>query len=108
MRIKQSLWLAVAAAAVLILITAQPPLARAQGRGRGTPAVTGPWMNTALSPDQRADLLLGQMTLEEKLQLLHGMGGFGRGGGGATPPPTVAELERRLTASRNNGGAGFI
>lgn len=31
-----------------------------------------PWMNTALSQDQRADLLLAQMTLDEKIAMLHG------------------------------------
>src|SRR5271154_4327528 len=33
-----------------------------------------PWMNKALSPDQRADLVLAQMTLDEKIQLVHGQG----------------------------------
>jgi beta-glucosidase len=33
-----------------------------------------PWMNTSLSPAQRADLVLQQMTLEEKILLLHGNG----------------------------------
>jgi len=31
-----------------------------------------PWMNRALSPDKRADLLLSQMTLDEKIALMHG------------------------------------
>lgn len=31
-----------------------------------------PWMNPKLSPDERADLLLKQMTLDEKIQLVHG------------------------------------
>jgi beta-glucosidase len=34
-----------------------------------------PWMNTSLSPDQRADLLIAQMTLDEKIALLHGAPG---------------------------------
>ena len=38
------------------------------------PAPTGPWMNTALSPDERADLVIKQMTLDEKIALLHGVG----------------------------------
>lgn len=33
-------------------------------------AADPPWMNTALSPDERADLLLAQMTLEEKVDLM--------------------------------------
>jgi beta-glucosidase len=37
-------------------------------------ASTGPWMNTSLSPDQRADLVLKEMNLDEKVALLHGVG----------------------------------
>ncbi len=33
-----------------------------------------PWMNKALPPDQRADLVLAQMTLDEKIQIVHGQG----------------------------------
>jgi len=28
---------------------------------------TGPWMNTSLSPDERADLLVKELTLDEKI-----------------------------------------
>ncbi len=38
------------------------------------PAPTGPWMNTSLSPDERADLVLKELTLDEKIALLHGVG----------------------------------
>src|SRR5260370_28678033 len=31
-----------------------------------------PWMNTTLSPDERADLVLKEMTLDEKIDLVHG------------------------------------
>lgn len=34
-----------------------------------------PWMNRSLSADQRADLLLVQMTLDEKVALMHGVAG---------------------------------
>ena len=33
-----------------------------------------PWSDTALSPDQRADLVIREMTLDEKISLLHGTG----------------------------------
>jgi len=33
-----------------------------------------PWMNSTLSPDERADLVLKEMTLDEKVALLHGVG----------------------------------
>ncbi len=36
------------------------------------PALKGPWSDKSLPPDQRADLLIQQMTLEEKLSLVHG------------------------------------
>lgn len=38
-------------------------------------ADTRPWMDTSLSPDQRADLVLAQMTLDEKIAMLHGASG---------------------------------
>jgi hypothetical protein len=37
-------------------------------RAQGTPNL--PWMNTSLTPEQRADLLIPQMTLEQKVQQL--------------------------------------
>jgi beta-glucosidase len=54
-----------------------------------------PWMNTSLSPDQRADMVLKQMTLDEKLDLVHGQGMPGWG------PP-------RPNWYLGNGGAGFV
>jgi beta-glucosidase len=38
------------------------------------PKPSGPWMNTSLSPDERADLVIKEMTLDEKIALLHGVG----------------------------------
>ena len=98
-------------ATVTLTFTLSPVLA--QGRGQAAnPAPAGPWMNTSLSPDQRADLLVQQLTVDEKIQLLHGLGGgFGPGRGGqpvANTPPTMEQLTQQLTATRSNGGAGFI
>src|SRR5260370_16998527 len=68
--------LAGSAACVTFLLS--PVLAQRQG-----PAPPqGPWMDKSLSPDRRADLVIAQMTLDEKLSLVHGGGGFGFG-----PPP---------------------
>jgi beta-glucosidase len=53
-------------------------------------------MNKDLPPDQRADMVIAQMTLDEKIQLVHGTG-FGFGPPAAGQPP-----------SRSNGGAGWI
>ncbi len=54
-----------------------------------------PWMNKSLSPDERADMVLKQMTLDEKIGLVHGEGMPGWG------PP-------RPNAWMGNGGAGFV
>ena len=43
-------------------------------RRQQPPKPTGPWMNPALSADERADLVLKEMTLDEKVALLHGVG----------------------------------
>ena len=59
------------------------------------PAPKGPWSDKRLSPDQRADLLVQQMTLEEKLSLVHGdQGAPSRQGslGGAGYVPGVPRL----------------
>src|SRR5581483_5870617 len=54
-----------------------------------------PWMNTMLSPDERADLVLREMTLDEKIDLLHGNGMPGWG-------------KPRPNWYLGNGGAGFV
>src|SRR5689334_10062987 len=55
-----------------------------------------PWMNPALSPAERAELVLKQMTLDEKLALLHG------NGMGHAP-----QWQMPLT-HLGNGGAGYV
>ncbi len=91
--------LAVAAAVLMAL----SPVAAQRG-GQQNQAPKGPWMDKSLSPDKRADLVIDQMTLDEKLSLLHGGGGgFGGPGGlGAIPAGPPAPATRSL------GGAGFI
>ena len=59
-------------------------------------AKSRPWMNTSLSPDERADLVLKEMTLDEKILLLHGNG-----------MAHAAFWQMPLTA-QSNGGAGYI
>ncbi len=71
------------------------------GHGQSTPQKQepkGPWENRSLSPDERADLLIEKMTLDEKIQLLHGLGWetlFG-------PPPESGPGTRAIRPS------GFI
>jgi beta-glucosidase len=73
-----------AAALFALLLIAFPSFAQQQ-----------PWMNSQLSPDARADLVLKEMTLDEKIDLLHG-----NGMRGVTKPSPSDAL--------SNGGAGFV
>lgn len=57
---------------------------------------TQPWMNSSLSPDERAELVLKQMTLEEKIALLHGNG-----------MQHAPQWQMPLT-HLSNGGAGYV
>jgi beta-glucosidase len=43
-------------------------------RPQRPPKPTGPWADTSLSPDARADLVIKEMTLDEKIAVLHGVG----------------------------------
>jgi beta-glucosidase len=64
--------------------------------GAPPPPETRPWiLQKNLSPDQRADLVIAQMTLDEKIQLVHGAGMIGFGPG----EPSLV---------RSNGGGGFV
>jgi beta-glucosidase len=54
-----------------------------------------PWMNRSLSPDERAAMVVKQMTLDEKIQLLHGTGMEGL----SPMSPLVVH---------SNGGAGYV
>ena len=56
-----------------------------------------PWMNPNVSPDERAEMVLKELTLDEKIDLLHGMGMPGW-------PREVQNPEPEL----GNGGAGFV
>jgi beta-glucosidase len=50
-----------------------------------------PWSDIHLSPDERSDLVIKEMTLDEKVSLLHGQG---------MPSSTATPME-------SNGGAGY-
>jgi beta-glucosidase len=71
------------------------PVVGAAADGASPMGQEQPWMNASLDPDRRADLVLAQMTLDEKIQLVHGIG-WGPLQAGAPVPPD------------NNGGAGEI
>jgi beta-glucosidase len=81
-------WLLTVIAAVAVVFTATGVVAQQ--------ADAPPWMNSTLSPEQRADLVLKQMTLDEKLALLHGNG-----------MAHVPVWQMPLTYLAN-GGAGYV
>jgi len=79
--------LAVALIVTLILVLSSP--------GFSQSSKSFPWMNTSLSPDERASLVMKEMTLDEKISLLHGTGMAGLG------PLSPLHVE-------SNGGAGCV
>ncbi|MBZ5680976.1 MAG: glycoside hydrolase family 3 C-terminal domain-containing protein [Acidobacteriia bacterium] len=78
---------------VLAILTVALP-ASAQFGSKEKPA-THAWSNPTLSPDERASMVVKEMTLDEKISLLHGTGMRGLG--------PVSPL-----AVDSNGGAGFV
>jgi beta-glucosidase len=76
----------------VIFVIALSTLSAQTGREH---APAGPWMNRSLSPDERADLVVKEMTLDEKVSLLHGTGMVGLG---PMSPLSV----------NSNGGAGYV
>ena len=70
----------------------------AHGACLSQPATAQPspsWMNASLSPDLRAEAVVKQLTLDEKIQLVHGIGWGPLKAGSPIPPD-------------NNGGAGEV
>jgi len=59
-----------------------------------TKTASHPWMNPSLSPDERASMVLKEMTIDEKISLLHGTGMEG-----------LSPLSPLIVHS--NGGAGY-
>ena len=63
------------ASALLAVSIVCVPAFRAEAQALPKPAPQHhPWDNTSLSPDQRADMVQKEMTLDEKIQLVHGTG----------------------------------
>ncbi len=76
---------------MLAAVIAAPAVVVAQFPGQQPEPKHYAWSDASLSPDARADLVDKELTLEEKISLLHGQGGFGPNAG-----PT-----------ESNGGAGW-
>jgi beta-glucosidase len=91
----RSVRVSLAALLTLLALVAASYARYRQNDSAGGQTRNRPWMNTSLSPDERADLVLKEMTLDEKIDLLHGngMAGWGR---------------TRPNAYLSNGGAGFV
>ena len=69
--------------------------APAQDAPKEPPYAHAAWMNKNLSPDERADLVLKQLTLDQKIDLIHGQGMPGWG-------------KPKANYYLGNGGAGFV
>ena len=81
-------------ALLLLASLAIPALSQGHAHSQQPPKPTGPWMDATLSPDTRADLVLKELTLDEKILLIHGAGMQGMG---PVSPTRVY----------SNGGVGF-
>src|SRR5579863_3747184 len=68
-------------------VTSFPSFAQSGGKNH-------PWMNSSLSPDERASMVVKEMTIDEKITLLHGTGMVGL----SPMSPLVIH---------SNGGAGY-
>ena len=74
---------------VILIISALSSAIGQNPNAAAKQAVKGPWLDKSLSPDKRADLVIRQMTLDEKIQLVHG-------------------IEGPMAQARSLGGAGFV
>src|SRR5664279_5009397 len=74
---------------LVISVVSEPASAQPGSPGKA------PWMNTSLSPDERAALVVKEMTLDEKVSLLHGTG--------MRDLSPISPL-----AIHSNGGAGYV
>lgn len=81
---------AVVLAALVVMLL---PAYAQQGTEPTVPSM--PWMNRGLSPDERAALVVKEMTLDEKVSMLHGTGMVG-----LSPMSPLAV--------KSNGGAGYV
>ena len=62
-----------------------------------------PWSNSALSPDERASMVLKEMTIDEKVTMLHGTGMQGSRPGQSAG----GKFERRCGICRGHSTLGY-
>jgi beta-glucosidase len=105
--------LGISRAGAALLVWALAALAPGTGTG-AEPAAKFPWQDNRLSPDQRTKLVLQQMTLDEKVALVHGVdrnrpGNDLKAAGYAAGVPRLGIPEVQSTDGRsgvgNNAGA---
>ncbi len=87
---KRKLWARFAAHAAFVAVVVASGLASVSGQDESSQV--SPWMDKTLSADQRADLLIAQMTLDEKIGLVHGVSQSLESLGGAGYVPGVRRL----------------
>ena len=75
--------------AVLFIANVLPAASAQNAKDAAKPVVKGPWLDKNLSPDKRADLVIAQMSLDEKITLVHG-------------------LEGAVAQQHSLGGAGYV
>jgi beta-glucosidase len=80
---------------LLLSVCVMSPVAAQKKSEAAKVAANQPWMNASLDADTRADMMVKEMTIDEKIQLVHGAG-WGVLRPGAVVPPG------------DNGGAGFV
>src|ERR1700676_5062776 len=83
-------------AAVAISLGGAPSFAQGRLHEGEESAKDRPWMNPQLSPDERAEMVLKELTLDEKIDLVHGEG----------MPGWPGKVFPK--AYLGNGGAGFV
>ncbi len=83
-------------AAATGLLAGAMGLVAVSGMARAQGTTDKPWMNSSLPPEERAEMVLKQMTLEEKIGLLHGNG-----------MAHAPQWQMPLT-HLSNGGAGYV
>lgn len=84
---------------VVAIVLATFILMRGERTTSDNASVAFSWMNARLSPDQRADMVISQMTLDEKIQLTHGLLA-------QSIFPSFPVIYR--APSRSLGGAGYV
>ena len=80
---------------VFLLLLLNADILLPSSAGAQSKAKQHPWMNPSLSPDERAAMVVKEMTLDEKISLLHGTGMVG-----LSPMSPLA--------IHSNGGAGYV